>query len=387
MAAPPRPRHRGSPPSVPRTSSSRRRPRCCSTSRARPWRWRRRARVALRGPLARGLRRDAPEAYRGALAALAAARRAASDGDEVELAAAAGSLRAALLLGSYRTTVAAVAAGDAERAASWLLLREFRKATRFTRPGVDATVAVRGLAAGRLAPRKATLEVRKDLLDAYQASLTTRLGEAEAAAERGFDARWAQTAAARRRPLADRRSRVPDQPRRRGRRAGRRAPSRDLASSARRGRFLRALRRLAPRSRRPLDGFVAAPFTRAEQARRAAQLVRFLDLVPIEYDRGTDDGRVTLRLRDPGGGGLPARERPRRSPTSRASSSGATRARRPSWSRRSSSSAPTSRRPRRASSVASQEDMERAHAPRERHARGPHPRGVGRSTTASPTSI
>ena len=88
-----------------------------------------------------------------------------------------------------------MAAGDADRAASWLLLREFRKATRFTRPGVDATVAVSALAAGRLAPRKATLEVRKDLLDAYQASLTTRLGEAEAAAERGFDARWAQTAA------------------------------------------------------------------------------------------------------------------------------------------------------------------------------------------------
>ena len=210
----------------------------------------------------------------------------------MELAAAAGSLRAALLLGSYRTTVAAVAAGDADRAASWLLLREFRKATRFTRPGVDATVAVRALAAGRLAPRKATLEVRKDLLDAYQASLTTRLGEAEAAAERGFDARWAQTAAlaAGLWPIVASEYRAT-----RGGAATERADRAftRLASSARRGDspgFAAARTEVSE----ALDGFVAAPFTRAEQARRAAQLVRFLDLIPIEYDRGTDDGRVTL---------------------------------------------------------------------------------------------
>ena len=43
-----------------------------------------------------------------------------------------------------------------------------------------------------------------------------------------------------------------------------------------------------------LDGFTAAPFTPAEQARRAQQLTRFLDLVPKEYRDGTDDGRVTV---------------------------------------------------------------------------------------------
>ena len=31
-----------------------------------------------------------------------------------------------------------------------------------------------------------------------------------------------------------------------------------------------------------LDGFTAAPFTPAEQARRAAQLTRFLELLPTE---------------------------------------------------------------------------------------------------------
>jgi high-affinity iron transporter len=252
----------------------------------------RRAEGAVRGPLARDLRRDAPAAYREVVAALAAANRSAGAGDEIAVAAARGRLRAALLRGSYRVTVEAVRAGDSDRAATWLLLREFRQATRFTRPGVDATVAVRELARGRVGPRKAALAVRKDLLDAYQASLADLLTEAEDAAKRGFRARWAQTAAqaAGLWPIIsleyqrDRGAVATDQASR---------AFAQLAVGARRGNqsgFAAARADVAE----ALDGFTAAPFTREEQARRAAQLVRFLDLVPIEYDRGTEDGRVTL---------------------------------------------------------------------------------------------
>ncbi len=55
----------------------------------------------------------------------------------------------------------------------------------------------------------------------------------------------------------------------------------------------------APRSRRierALAGFRAAPLSDAELARRAGQLERFLQLVPIEYGRGVQDGRVTLEF-------------------------------------------------------------------------------------------
>jgi high-affinity iron transporter len=252
----------------------------------------RRARAALSGPLATGLRRDAPGARREALAALAAAQRAAQTGDEVALAAARGRLLAALMRGSYEVTIAAVRAGDGSRAATWLLLREFRKATRFTRPGVDATLAVRALKRGALGPRQAALDVRKDLLDAYQAGLSDRLSEAEDAAERGFRARWAQSAAEAEglwRLLA------PEYETDRGSAAADEAAAafERLARSALNGdgeAFAAARAQIAL----SLDGFTAAPFTRDEQARRAAQLVRFLDLVPIEYDRGTEDGRVTL---------------------------------------------------------------------------------------------
>ena len=45
-----------------------------------------------------------------------------------------------------------------------------------------------------------------------------------------------------------------------------------------------------------LDGFTAAPFTAEEQARRAGQLTRFIELIPVDYDHGIDDGKVTSQF-------------------------------------------------------------------------------------------
>jgi high-affinity iron transporter len=252
----------------------------------------RRARAQLSGQLAARLHRDAPAAERATRAALAAATRAARARDETALAAARGRLRAALFRGSYAVTLAAVRAGDASGAGTWLLLREFRKATRFTRPGVDATLAVRELAEGRTGPRRALLGVKKDLLDAYQAGLSDQLAEAAGAAERRFGARWAQTAA-----LAAGLWQIlaPEYEKTRG------AAPREQADSA-----FRALERTALRGdaggfatararvARALDGFTAAPFTAEEQARRAGQLTRFVELIPVDYDHGTEDGKVTI---------------------------------------------------------------------------------------------
>ena len=78
-------------------------------------------------------------------------------------------------------------------AREWLLIREFRRATRFTRPGVDATVALDRLDARRTSPRRALLAVRKDLLDAYQARLSEQLEAGSKASRRGFAASQAQS--------------------------------------------------------------------------------------------------------------------------------------------------------------------------------------------------
>jgi high-affinity iron transporter len=251
-----------------------------------------RARAQLRGQLAARLRREAPGADRATRAALAAATRAARARDETALAAARGRLRAALFRGSYAVTLAALRANDASGAATWLLLREFRKATRFTRPGVDATLAVRELASGRTGPRRALLGVKKDLLDAYQASLTDQLADATDAAERGFRARWAQTAA---QAAGLWQILAPEYEKTRGGAARGQTDSafRALEQAALHGdadAFAAARKRVA----QALDGFTAAPFTAEEQARRAGQLTRFVELIPVDYDHGTEDGKVTI---------------------------------------------------------------------------------------------
>ena len=248
---------------------------------------------AFRGPLARGLRADAPGAYREARAAVRQASRAAAAGDEIALAAARGRVRAAVLRGSYEVTLAAVRRGDADTAARWLLLRDFRQATRFTRPGVDATTAVRRLARGNGSEARTALAVKKDLLDAYQARQADELEEAAVADERGFPTRRAEASA-----IAAGYFDIlaPEYAEQRGAaeteqaRAAFAALGRSASDSAAGPGFAAAL----AGARQALDGFTAAPFTPAEQARRAQQLIRFLDLVPIEYRDGTDDGKVTI---------------------------------------------------------------------------------------------
>ncbi|MGH2990036.1 MAG: FTR1 family iron permease, partial [Solirubrobacterales bacterium] len=203
-----------------------------------------------------------------------------------------GAAVAELRAGAYAITIAAARRRDVREARRWVLIRDFRKATRFTRPGVDATAGLDALADGEATAADAVTAVKKDLLDAYQARLLDHLDDAEQAAKRGFDAALAENAtlAAGYWPiLATEYERQRDAAQRR--RADRVFAA--LAASAATGEA-RAFRRDRARALRALDGFTAAPFTPEEQARRANQLIRFLDLVPIEYDDGTEEDRVTI---------------------------------------------------------------------------------------------
>ena len=250
------------------------------------------ARAAVSGELATGLRRHAPEHLRELRADLEAAEQAAADGDEIRLAAARGRAVAALRGGAYAVTVASTRHGDVPAARRWLLIRDFRQATRFTRPGVDATAALDGLAAREVSSAEAVIGVRKDLLDAYQARLLTYLEDSDQARERGFDAANAETAAlaAGYWPILapEYEHQLGATERKRADAVFERLAAAGLASDE--AAFERAGRDAA----KALDGFTAAPFTPEEQARRAAQFIRFLDLIPIEWDHGTDDGEVTI---------------------------------------------------------------------------------------------
>ncbi len=197
-------------------------------------------------------------------------------------------------------TVEAAGRGDAATARRWLLLREYRTATRFTRPGAHATLALDQLARRKLSPTAARQAVAKDLLDAYQARLRELLSEARRGIKENLPARRAEAAAqaagyfailapryaedrgaAAERAGVRRLRRAPGGRRRPARRARRRRPR--AGGLHRRAVHARGGR--APRA-------AAAPVPRARAGRVRARR----------------EGRPGhARLRDPGGRGLPDR--------------------------------------------------------------------------------
>jgi high-affinity iron transporter len=246
----------------------------------------------LRGPIEQGMRRFAPGELRRLRGDLAAAGAAYARRDQVGLAAARGRILADLRRAAFRITLAAVRNGRVALARQWFLIRDFRSTTRFSRPGASGTAALEELAARETSRHEAAAQVRKDLLDAYQFRLGTNLDEAEQAAERGFDARFAETAAiaAGYWPLI-----APEYRDQRGAAAARRVSAgfealEGSAAATQVARFAALRKQLLG----DLDGFVAAPLTPEEQARRANQLTRFLELIPFEYDHGTEGEQVTI---------------------------------------------------------------------------------------------
>jgi high-affinity iron transporter len=247
------------------------------------------ARAALAGTFERDLSRLAPAELRDIRGALAGAERAIAGADPVALATAYGTAVAALRRGAYEVTLAYAERDDPRRARQWLLIRDFRQATRFTRPGVDATSALDALEAGDLSPADAVTQISKDLLDAYQSRLVEYLDEAATESERGYEPAVAESlaiAAGYGGMLA------PEYREQRG------AAERDRADAA-----FAALPGFATTPKRVpaavddaealLNHFTAAPFTPEEQARRAQQLIRFIDLIPVEYDHGVSGTEVT----------------------------------------------------------------------------------------------
>jgi high-affinity iron transporter len=196
-----------------------------------------------------------------------------------------------LLNGSSQIIFAAVAADDSATAALWLPLRDFRVSTRFSRPGADATLAVRALAEGTLNRDETTQAVEADLWDTYQAQLNSSLADADEAQQNGFALRRAEEAA-----LAQGYFAIL-------------APAYETQRSADDAETLQAqfaalveasisgTDETFVQARTDIDtalaGFRAAPLSEEELARRAGQLMRFVALVPVEYARGVRNGVVT----------------------------------------------------------------------------------------------
>jgi high-affinity iron transporter len=245
------------------------------------------AQIALAAATQNATQLTLPAASQSALNdALAQAQVALSKGDSLGVAAAKGQITGILYRGSYHNLLTAIQAGDADLAQQWLLVRDYRPSTRFTRPGADATLALRAMAA--LATEEVLSRVQADLLDTYQARLTEQLAllsdasilpmrQAEAA---GYA--WAVW------PVLQ-----PAYQEQMGAAAAAHAATQfdSLLDTTRSGDSPQAT---AIQLTGVLNSFRAAPLTPDEQARRAGQLLRFLALVPVEYGRGVTDGVVMV---------------------------------------------------------------------------------------------
>jgi high-affinity iron transporter len=242
------------------------------------------ARAAVRAALA-----GRPGDLAVANSALDRAETAAARLDAAGLAEARASVWAAILRTSYRQALEATRRGRPAEARSWLLVREFRPPTRFTRAAADATLALERLDAGASTPAAAARAVRRDLLDTYDARIRSTLAALGEAQRLGFAPTRAEAGAL---ALGYWSILRPAYEAQRGTRDARLAGEAlsGLAAAARTGKgVVAALKRVEQR----LEGFRAAPLSREETLRRAGQLDRFLRLVAIEYGRGVSDGRVT----------------------------------------------------------------------------------------------
>ncbi len=250
------------------------------------------ARIASAEDAVQGVLAGHPQALRSAEQALADAESAVERGDEPALSAARAAVWTTILRASLLEATSAGANGDVARARSWLLVREFRPPTRFSRAAADATVALDELSAGTIRPRKAAATVRRDLLDTYDSRLRTALTGLRDADEQGFTATRAEMGAL---ALGYWRIVAPVYGGANGVRAQRRltASFEQLATASLTGGKIAAP---LVDVEHALETFRAAPLTQDEIVRRAGQLDRFLRLVPIEYGRGVQDGRVTLEF-------------------------------------------------------------------------------------------
>ena len=234
-----------------------------------------------------------PDAHLRIVSAFESLADSASRRDATLFAAARAQAWTGILAGSYGIVEDAIQSDNGLIAQTWLPVREFRIATRFSRPNVSATLAVEGYMEGTVSAEDVLLSVRADVLDTYQARLTESLRDLRTADANGFASRRAELAALAEGYFFILSPAYLEQ---------RSASSLAKSQAAFAGLKVTAveepqlLNEKLAAVEESLNNFRAAPLSPEEQSRRAGQLLRFLSLVPVEYGRGVADGRVTRDL-------------------------------------------------------------------------------------------
>ena len=242
----------------------------------------------LTAPLAQG----AAATEQRIQAGLAAAQEAVKTGDANALAVARAQVWTGVLDGAQQLVFQAITAGDIATAQQWLAVREFRHATRFSRPNADATLALSGLRDGNATVADTITAIRADLLDTYQARLNEALHDLTVADQQNFAIRRSEHAALAQGYFAILQAAYQTQ---QGAAAADSASKTfaTLTATAQQG---QPLTEAVAQVTDALTGFRAAPLSSTEQHRRAGQLLRFLTLVPVEYGRSASAGAAKSDL-------------------------------------------------------------------------------------------
>lgn len=236
----------------------------------------------------------APETDALILDVLNRARSAALDGDASALAATRGRLWTALLQGSQTAALSTLTAGDAESAAEWLRLREYRESTRVSTVGDPSAQAIVSVQQNQLSAENAVLLVANDLRDAYFFRLRDSLTQIEDAVEKNFPTRaaeWSGQAAGYFSILqADMTERLGEDVMR--------SLSESFASLeiAALTEDWAAVQTQVNLIRETLSGYQPVELTPAEITKRGQLLYLFTDLVYVEYKDGVRDGQITIAI-------------------------------------------------------------------------------------------
>jgi high-affinity iron transporter len=226
--------------------------------------------------------------------ALDDAATAVTNNDEVAFAVARGKAWTAILRGAMAEAIAAAKQGNADAASAWLLVREFRPTTKFSRPGADATLAVKGLRDGSTTPDDAAAAISADLLDTYQGLLDASLTSAATAVKDGFPISQGQSVGE---AFGYWQMLAPEFESQRDAtsRADVDTTFESLVSSVLSGdtdAFLQHENDAAAM----VESFRATPMSAEEQANRAHQLLLYLSLVSVEYGRGVKGEQVVVDI-------------------------------------------------------------------------------------------
>ena len=226
--------------------------------------------------------------------ALNQAATAVASGNDEAFAVAKGRAWTALLRGAMAETLAAAQQGDTATASSWLLIREFRPTTKFSRPGANATLALQSLKNGEISAGEAVAAIRADLLDTYQGRLDAALTAATASAKDGYPVSQAESAA-----TAAGYWRIINGPYEALNGVEQRATADaafDKLVQSVLAKDTNAFTTSEAAAAAIVESFRATPMTPEEQASRAHQLLLYLPLVSVEYGRGVKGDQVTVDI-------------------------------------------------------------------------------------------